>query len=229
MSNILLKFYRSSSFLPSGAIKLTTEYSMLQIHTLKTLDQSPMLRDQMFMDRKHQFIDRLNWSVTSDADGREIDEYDNDQALYILVRDHDGKHRGSLRLSAIHHNFMIRDHFHNNFPDLSGLSEDTWEVTRLCICPNLSAPERRDVSQQIFRGLSHFALNEQVTEFIGLCYAPLVRIYKGAGCKPDSLIRGQIDTSLLMARWDVYASKLEQLYSPSCPQSTTGAIQQIAA
>lgn len=185
---------------------------MLQIHTLKTLDQSPQLRDQMFCDRKRQFVDRLSWSISHDNTGREIDEYDNNGAMYILLRDGDGNHRGSLRLSDINRNFMIGDHFHDDFPSLNALCAKTWEVTRLCICPELEPSEKRRIRQQIFCGLCHFALAEEIDEFVGLCYPPLVRIYKNAGCMPDSLERGKVDPSLLMARWKVSTRKLEQLY-----------------
>ena len=58
----------------------------------------PHLTDAMLIDRKRLFIEDLGWDISADENGREIDQYDGDHAVYVIIRDALGNHRGSARL-----------------------------------------------------------------------------------------------------------------------------------
>jgi acyl homoserine lactone synthase len=64
------------------------------------LSQYPVLADSMYRDRAAQFKDRLDWEVTVDENGWEIDEYDLLNPLYIIWQDANGRHGGSVRPPA---------------------------------------------------------------------------------------------------------------------------------
>ena len=55
------------------------------------------LGQEMFRDRAEQFRDRLGWDVHVDADGREMDEYDQLNPLYVIWEMPNGRHGGSMR------------------------------------------------------------------------------------------------------------------------------------
>jgi acyl-homoserine lactone synthase len=52
----------------------------------------------MFEERKRVFVDLLRWDVPVIAGRYEIDQFDNDRAVYIVVTGDDGEHRASARL-----------------------------------------------------------------------------------------------------------------------------------
>ena len=54
------------------------------------LFDSPQLANQMFQDRRQQFHDDYGWDLSVDDLGREIDEYDLMNPLYVILRDNNG-------------------------------------------------------------------------------------------------------------------------------------------
>ncbi len=202
---------------------------MLQMHTLRTLNENPKLRDQMYNDRRRQFADRLKWSVSIDDKQREIDQYDNRSAFYLICTDRDGNHQGSMGMSSTNENFMIGDHFGGDFPNMDLRAASVWEVTRFCVSPELPNFAQLEIGKVVLRGVSHFALAEGIKEFVGLCYPPLLRIYRSAGCRPDHIREGTKDASLLLVRWQVCAKKLSTLYGSCSDLGKTNPTEKVAA
>lgn len=91
---------------------------------------------QMFEARKQVFVDLLRWDLPV-LDGRfELDEFDDDQAHYIIIADRDGNHLGSARLLP-----TTRPHILGGlFPELCAgpvpAGPDVFEITRFCLGRN---------------------------------------------------------------------------------------------
>ena len=65
----------------------------------------------MFRDRAAQFKDRLDWDVTVDENGWEVDEYDRLNPLYIIWENAEGRHGGSVRIMPTVGRTMTNEHF----------------------------------------------------------------------------------------------------------------------
>ena len=188
---------------------------MLQTHQLSTLDQHPELRDSMFQDRKKQFVDRLNWDIWSDEQGRELDSYDSDCATYIIRTNSNGDHLGSLRLTDCSKSCMLKEHFVNEFPDVRNFSKTELEITRFCISPKLRGSEAQTVSKQLINGAYFYALESNVSKsIVGLCYRPMLRVYRRANASPTSVFFGKNDGNLVMAKWRVSPQNFLDLITP---------------
>ena len=91
---------------------------------------------QMHHDRKRVFVDKLGWDLPSRTSWLEVDEFDNDYAVYLLARSpRNGRHEGSVRLLP-----STRPHvLANLFPELCAegvpVKEDCWEISRLVTPP----------------------------------------------------------------------------------------------
>ena len=75
------------------------------------LERFPYLKHTMFLDRVEQFKTRLDWDVTVDEAGEEIDEYDALNPLYVIWEGADGRHCGSMRGLPTVGRTMTSEHF----------------------------------------------------------------------------------------------------------------------
>ena len=75
------------------------------------LSQYPVLAESMFRDRAAQFKHRLDWEVTVDENGWEVDQYDQLNPLYIIWENAEGRHGGSVRIMPTVGRIMTNEHF----------------------------------------------------------------------------------------------------------------------
>ena len=114
---------------------------MLDIITGANSGQFARQLDSIFEDRKRVFVDLFKWNLPVSNGRFEIDQFDDTTAVYLLITDQNGDHRGSLRLLRADRPHLLG----SVFPDLCehGVPVDscTAEITRLCLSPRLPAAE----------------------------------------------------------------------------------------
>ncbi|MGB0797901.1 MAG: acyl-homoserine-lactone synthase [Planktomarina sp.] len=146
------------------------------------LDDFPQLRDTMFQDRAKQFRDRMGWDVTVNEAGFELDEYDEQNPLYVICADSLGDHAGSLRLLPTTGDTMVNDHFSH----LAGghiSSPFIWECTRFCLAPG----SRPRVAAALMLAGGEVLTGFDISHFVGVFDASMRRIYKMIGAEPEVL------------------------------------------
>ena len=99
----------------------------------ENLSDFPELGDQMLRDRGSQFIDQLGWELTTDEKGRELDEYDGFNPLYLILTDGAGDHVASTRLMPTTGPNMAADHFAHLTDGVAISSATIWETTRFFV------------------------------------------------------------------------------------------------
>lgn len=151
------------------------------------LDQSPVLRDTMFKDRATQFKSRLNWEVTVNSTGHEIDQYDTLNPLYVIYELPDGTHGGSVRFLPTTGQTMINDHFLDLTSGVRIESPLIWECTRFCISPRASADIGATIASSLLISSCEMGLNFGATDSVGVFDARMVRIYRRLGWEPTVL------------------------------------------
>ena len=91
---------------------------------------------EMHHHRKRIFVDRLGWELPSKGSWLEIDEFDNDDAVYIMAVSEDGSsHLGSVRLLPTTAPHMLSTLFAGLCPGGAPAGEDVWEISRLVATP----------------------------------------------------------------------------------------------
>lgn len=156
---------------------------------VKNANQDPCERQAlagMFEARKQVFVDLLQWNVPVLAGRFEIDQFDDEHAIYIVVADDEGRHLGSARLLR-----TIRPHILGTlFPDLcSGpvpSGPDVLEITRFCLGRGQGAVGRRRTRDRLVSALVRFALATGIGTYTGVAeIAWLQQILAfGWDCKP---------------------------------------------
>lgn len=129
----------------------------------------------MFAARKEVFVDLLGWDVPV-LDGRfEMDQFDDENARYLILTDDELNHLGSARLLP-----TTRPHLLDTlFPALCAgpvpHGADVLEISRFCLSRGLSGRERREVRNRLVTALVEFAMANHITAYTGVAELPWLR------------------------------------------------------
>jgi N-acyl-L-homoserine lactone synthetase len=148
--------------------------------------------DAMHSDRKKIFVDTLNWSVPV-VDGKyEIDQFDTDDAIYLVALDErKTRHLGSVRLLP-----TTKPHLMDTvFPMLceQGVprGEDIWEITRFCTSPLLRGKQTWMAQSYLAVAMVEFALLYGISHYTCLAETTFLSTVMAIGweCEPLGLPR----------------------------------------
>lgn len=122
----------------------------------------------MFEDRKSVFVDLLKWDVPVIGGRFELDEFDDEQATYIIVADKDGDHLGSARLLPTTRRHILDSLFPNlcSAPPPSG--PHIFEITRFCLSRRQSARTRQETRNRLVSALVAHALATGIRSYTGV-------------------------------------------------------------
>ena len=114
---------------------------------------------EMYHHRKQVFVDQLGWDLPSGGSWLELDQFDNEHAVYMLVRDPGGGgHLGSVRLLPTTRAHMLGTTFAELCPGGAPVGEDCWEISRLVTNPlSIRGSSCVRVHRLLAQGLVEFA------------------------------------------------------------------------
>jgi N-acyl-L-homoserine lactone synthetase len=163
---------------------------------------------QMHRDRKLVFVDGLGWRLSAPGSWLEVDEYDNDQAVYLMARDEEnGDHLGSVRLLPTTGPHLLEGVFGSLCPDGCPRSDDVWEISRLVTSPLTGQPGTRllRVHRMLSLALVEFALMHGIRHYVLVAESQRVPALLSIGWKvqPLSLPTRYEDQMLEVLRIDV--------------------------
>jgi N-acyl-L-homoserine lactone synthetase len=184
------------------------------IHVVTSSNRS-FFADQvraMHRDRRRIFVDKLGWDVPVSADGLEIDQFDNEDAAYLVALDDSRtRHLGSVRLLP-----STKPHILGTaFPDLCGgevpMGQDVWEITRFCVSPDIRdyAINTR-IQRALAIGMVEFALLFEITTYTfvtHLGWLPLI-LSLGWDAQPLGLPAGEGRQAVGAAKLNIMPSTL---------------------
>ncbi|MCJ8157063.1 acyl-homoserine-lactone synthase [Sphingomonas sp. LaA6.9] len=119
----------------------------------------------MFEARKRVFVDLLQWDVPVLEGRYEIDQFDDENAVYIVLVDPTGAHLGSARLLATSGPHILADLFAQLCDSDVPRGPDIREITRFCLDRRLRAVERRHVRNQLVTALAEYALANGISRY----------------------------------------------------------------
>lgn len=140
---------------------------------LDTLTRAPLALDDaalraMFAARKQVFIDLLKWDIPALADTFEVDQFDDENAEYLILLDHRGRHRASARLLRTDRPHILGNLYPYLCDGLVPCGPTTREITRFCLDRNQTASERRSARNQLVSALALHALRQGITDYTGV-------------------------------------------------------------
>lgn len=160
------------------------------VEGLGTPADQPLL-ESMFEDRKRLFIDLLDWDLTVVDDRLEVDRFDDAYATYIIAADRAGRHLASMRLLPSTRPHLLGTLFERLCTDGVPIGPDIFEITRLCLPPNLLRPERLRLRDGLIRAMVDHALDRGINRFTGVVTARFREQILGMGWHGEALGPGQ--------------------------------------
>lgn len=183
------------------------------------------LCDNMFRDRKRQFVDRMQWNLRITSDGHEIDEYDDGRSTYLVVHD-DHRHLGSCRVRSTQYTTMLTDHFLSSFPDafhfLRMQRGRVYELTRFCRAPGITALESKTMLANIAMLMDKFRQEKNLTAYVAVVYPKVARFMDTIGMRyllvSESEIKGE-RAQLICITEATSTESMASLHQPTVPYS----------
>jgi len=159
----------------------------------------PALRE-MFEARKRVFVDLLKWDVPV-VEGRfEIDQFDDEDATYLIVPDPHGGHMGSARLLKTTQPHILDTLFPHLCAAPVPRGPRVLEITRFCLGRQLGADARLETRNRLVSALVDFALDHGIVTYTGVAEMGWLQQILAFGwrCRPLGLPRS-IDGRMLGA------------------------------
>ncbi len=141
----------------------------------------------MFEARKRVFIDLLKWDLPALAGRFELDQFDDEHAVYLIVTDEEAQHLASARLLPTEGAHLLGDHFAHLCAGDVPRGPTVCEISRFCLDRDQDAASRRAARDQLVTALAEHALREGITDYTGvadLCWFDQVREF---GWRCDAL------------------------------------------
>lgn len=122
----------------------------------------------MFEARKRVFVDLLKWDLPVLAGRYEVDQFDDGNAVYLIVTDEDANHLASARLLATTRpallDVLYPELVHGPVPR----GPEIFEITRFCLSPGIGARLRRTARDALLVGLAQYALDHGIRSYTGV-------------------------------------------------------------
>ena len=140
--------------------------------------------DPMYRQRYKIFFERLGWQVSVN-EGREVDEFDDRDSVYVLATDQEGGVIGGWRLRPTMRPYMLRAVFpqllHGALPPSD---RSIWEISRFAIeSGRRPAPSYGFglAARALLAGTVHFALSVGMTQCVMVVSVALERLLRSFG------------------------------------------------
>jgi acyl-homoserine lactone synthase len=120
--------------------------------------------DRLFRLRHEIFIKRRGWSLPS-VNGWEIDQYDNDDAVYFLDVDDEDVIRGSIRVTPSIKSSLLADYFPHLVENGASLrAPDIFECTRyIAIAGTKTRQQNRAAKSRIISAMLEWSLSRKLS------------------------------------------------------------------
>jgi acyl homoserine lactone synthase len=147
---------------------------------LADFEKTPGVAEAMFRLRHHVFFETLQWDVPS-INGMEIDDYDDEDAYYILSRSLVTRDvEGCVRLRPTLSSYMLKDTFPMLLDGQAAPERaDLWEISRFAVVNTPYADARYgfgDLSRDIITEMVDFAVQRDISGYVTVTSTGLQRI-----------------------------------------------------
>lgn len=144
------------------------------------------LLESLFRLRYRVFVECLHWTLPMARDGREVDEWDDDRATYVVVSDEQFAIRAAIRLHDTSHPTLLTGVFAHLVDGHLPSSPNIWEGTRMVVNPDAGADGGRALSE-LLHSCVEYGIRHGCDRFVSVSDRLLERILRRSGGAPRRL------------------------------------------
>lgn len=163
---------------------------MFRVHVINKFNKDSYADqlEQQFRLRHEIYVGERGWMDIARPDGREIDEFDNDDAIYLLGITTGGEVVGGSRLVPSLKPHLMSEVFPNLAPDGVPRSAKICEWTRIFIAPAMRSPSRPALAAGlIYCGIQEYCVQSQIENLSIVCETYWIDRLASLGWKPRLL------------------------------------------
>ena len=128
--------------------------------------------DEMHRFRHEMYVEKMRWRDLKSENGREKDQFDNADAVYLLGLDDEGGLISSYRIMPTSGPYLLNGPMAHFVEGDAPQSEHIWDVTRWLLWPNHRRLDGQVISHEaglLACGLFEFAISRRITHYTCLC------------------------------------------------------------
>lgn len=163
---------------------------MFRVHVINKFNKDSYADqlEQQFRLRHEIYVGERGWMDIARPDGREIDEFDNDDAIYLVGITTGGEVVGGSRLVPSLKPHLMSEVFPNLAPDGVPRSAKICEWTRIFIAPAMRTPSRPALAAGlIYCGIQEYCVQSQIENLSIVCETYWIDRLASLGWKPRLL------------------------------------------
>jgi acyl-homoserine lactone synthase len=144
--------------------------------------------DGMYRDRKRVFVDWLKWKVPVVNGIYEIDQFDTDDAIYLIELDPKSqKHLASIRLLPTTKPNLLGEVFPSLCNATPPQATDTWELTRFCVTPDVPKDDVKRLMNLMWTSVVEFAGANDIAHYSCVTHMALLSVILSTGWDTEPL------------------------------------------
>ena len=136
---------------------------------------------------RHQiYVVERKWTVLDRPDKREIDQFDTDEAVYLIEAEA-GRHLASMRLLPSAGPHLLSEVFPHLCAGPVPRGRDIFEATRLCTTPAAEKDEARRLRGLVWLGALQYAFAHGIRKITGVTHARFLQQILASGLDIEPL------------------------------------------
>jgi acyl-homoserine lactone synthase len=123
--------------------------------------------EEMYRQRHQVYVQKRGWKALARPDGREVDQFDNEDAVYLMKLNETGKVEGAVRLIDTTKPHLMRDVF-SHIVTLGPIPNDPriYEMTRCYVSDDVGGkPERAQAAGELMAAMEEYGLARGLTHY----------------------------------------------------------------
>lgn len=123
--------------------------------------------EEMYRQRHQVYVEKRGWKALARPDRREIDQFDNEDAVYLMKISEAGKVQGAVRLIQTTRPHLMRDVF-SHIVTLGPVPNDpkVFEMTRCYVSDDIgSKQEKAQAAGEVMAAMEEYGLARGITDY----------------------------------------------------------------
>ncbi|HTO40977.1 MAG TPA: acyl-homoserine-lactone synthase [Rhizomicrobium sp.] len=123
--------------------------------------------EEMYRQRHQVYVEKRGWKALARPDKREIDQFDNEDAVYLMKISDAGKVQGAVRLIQTTKPHLMRDVF-SHIVTLAPVPDDPkiFEMTRCYVSDDIGGKqEKAQAAGEVMAAMEEYGLARGITDY----------------------------------------------------------------